>query len=282
VTDTLPTPGFDDFYVAQFNLQVRLVLKKVDNHHDAEEIVQDSLFDLFRTWGKVKTPEALLATVIKRKVWKYWSRRPSAKGAVVIALGEDTDRIPDRIADPAVTVEQRDTIRRAAEAMNSIERQVVMGRVNEHSATAIAAQAGVSTSEIRQASSRITQRMTAGNVDPQETLELEKYVGRLPRRQQMVMALAFGGYRPAVIAGHLDITPNDARVNLCHAKKALVGMLPDSADPKRRVDILLRELRRRRDLGLMPYDVKRVIPNQPRYPRSCAICEEEGRIRHGA
>jgi DNA-directed RNA polymerase specialized sigma24 family protein len=275
------TAGFEDFYTVQFDLQVGRVLKKVDNRHDAEEIIQDSLFDLYRAWDTVETPEALLATIIKRKIIKYWGRRPSAKGAIVIALGEETDRIPDRIADPAVTVEQRDTIRRAAEVMDPIERQVVMGRVNQHSSAAIAARAGVSASEVRQAGSRMAQRMAASEVNPLETLDLEKYAARLPSRQQAVMSLAFGGYRPAVIAGHLDITPNDARVNLCHAKKALVDMLPDSADPKRRVDLLLRDLRRRRDLGLMPFDVKRVVPNRPRYPRSdCQICEDTG-ARHG-
>lgn len=273
------TGSFDDFYAAQFDLQVRLVLKKVDGRHDAEEIVQDSLFDLFRTWDKAETPEALLATIIKRKVIKYWGRRPSAKGAVIIALGEEADRIPDRTADPAVTAEQRDTIRRVAEVMDPIERQVVMGRVNQHSATTIAARAGVSASEVRQAGSRMAQRMTAGDADPLEALELEKYVVRLPRRQQMVMALAFGGYRPAVIARHLEITANDARVNLCHAKKALVGMLPANTDPKR-VNVLLRNLRHRRDLGLMPCDVKRDIPDWHRYLHALVTCNEAG-TRYG-
>lgn len=276
------TGGFEEFYTVQFNLQVRLVLKKVDNRHDAEEIVQDSLFDLYRIWDTVETPEALLATIIKRKIIKYWGRRPSAKGAVVIALGEETDRIPGRIADPAVTVEQRDTIRRAAELMNPIERQVVMGRMNQHSTTEIAAQAGMSASEVRHAGHRMEQRMAAEVDFADITVDLARYVVYLPRRQQEVIALAFCGYRPVAIAGHLGITPNDARVNLCHAKKALKGLLPPSIDPVWQIEVMLREVRHRRDLGLMPYEVKRIVPNRPRYPRpGCQICEDAG-TRHGA
>lgn len=266
MTATSPADNFDGFYAAQFELQVRRLHKQVDNRYDAEEIVQDSLFDLFRVWDKAETPEALLSTIIRRKVFKYWGRRPSAKGATVIALGEEADRVPDRVADPAVTVEQRDTIRRAADVMSPIERRIVMGRARQDSAVAIAAEEGVNADAVRNAGRRMEQRMVAtiGSEEAPpdlEAIDLAKYIKRLPRQQRMVFSLAIDGYQPAAIAQVLHITSNNARVNLHHATKAVVGMLPALADAEHRVHMLIWWARRNRAKGAF---APRPIPNRPR------------------
>lgn len=253
-----PLGGFTEFYAEQFDRRVGQALKKFGiGYQDAQDIVQESLIELMPKWGtdKALDPGALLTTIIQRKVFKRWGRRSAA--APVVPLEEEVYRLEAAIADPAVTAEQRDTIRRAASFMSPIERRIVLGRARQDSAVTIATEAGVSAEAVRSTRRRLQQRMTAA-AEIQETapdlgtIDLAEYIKGLPNQQGKVLTLALEGYWPAEIAKMLEITSNDARVNLHYAKKTVIGLLPATADAQRRIPFMIRWARRRADSALAP------------------------------
>jgi hypothetical protein len=156
--------------------------------------------------------------------------------------------------------------------MSPMERQIVLGRARQDSAVAIAAEAGVSAEAVRSTNRRMQRRMAA-TVQSQETppdigpINLAEYIKDLPSQQGRVLTLALEGYWPAAIAKMLEITSNDARVNLHHAQKAVIGMLPASADAHRRIPFMIKWARRRADSAFAPRSAlnrPRGMPNQSR------------------
>lgn len=269
--------GFDQFYAAEFDRRVRYVVKKYNvGRQDAEDVVQDAMVELAPKWGtdKALEPAALLHTIIQRKVYKRWRSTDPAVAAV--PFEDEVSRLEAAVADPAVIAEQRDTIRRAANAMSPMERRIVLGRTRQDSAVTIAAEEGVKADVVRSAGRRMERRMAAtigaepAPPDP-GTIDVSKYLKRLPPQQRQVFTLAVDGFEPATIGEILHITSNNARVHLCHAKKAVAGMLPAEEDAERRIGVLIHWARRNRaSHSLFPVRSAvgrpRKMPNQPRYP----------------
>ncbi len=272
-----PVGGFGQFYAEQFDRRVRWVTGKFNvGRQDAEDVVQDAMVELAPKWGtdKARDPGALLTTIIQRKVYKRWSRPGST--TAVVPLEEEVYRLEAAVADPAVTVEHRDTIRRAASIMDPLERRIVLGRARQDSAVAIAAEEGVAADAVRSAGRRMERRMAAAiGAEPAPpdpgTIDVSKYLKRLPPQQRQVFTLAVDGFEPATIGEILHITSNNARVHLCLAKKAVAGMLPAEEDAERRIGVLIHWARRNRaSHSLFPVRSAvgrpRKMPNQPRYP----------------
>jgi len=264
-------PRHEEQHHEQFDRKVRWVVRKYGvGRQDAEDIVQDSMVELAPKWGTCKAlePEALLTTIIKRKVFKRW-RRPAA---AVVPLEDEVQQLEAAVADPAVTAEQRDTIRRAASVMSPIERRIVLGRARQDSAVTIAAEEGMSAVAVRSTGHRMERRMAAVTESEQApdlgAINVATYARRLPKQQRTVFTLALEGYEPAAIAKILH-TSNNARVNLYHAKRAVIGMLPTLAAGHYTVPHLIGAARRNRAVGFASPSAigrPRKMPNQPRYP----------------
>lgn len=259
--------GFEGFYAAQYDLRVSQTAGKVGGKQNAEDIVQDAMLDLYRMWDQAKNPEALLTTIVQRKVYKFWD---SKERHAASALGPETDKVADPAAGPEVLAEQRDTIRRATEAMSPIEREIVAGRTQRDSAAAIASRTGATEQQVRRAGRRMERRMASVLADPEPTPELAAMdvvpcIKRLPLRQRQVLGLAIEGLRPAAIAQVFHITPNNARVNLHHAKKAMAGVLaeflPDETVAADMLDHMIEWTQKMRDTWAF---APRPVPNQPR------------------
>lgn len=259
--------GFEAFYAAQYRLRVRQAAGKVGGKQNAEDIVQESMLDLLRMWEQAKDPEALLTTIIQRKVYKLWN---GEKRRAASALSPETEETADPAAGPEVLAEQRNTIRWAAESMSPIEREIVAGRAQRDSAAAIAARTGATEQQIRHAGRRMERRMASALAEPGPVpelaaIDLAPYRNRLPLRQRQVLTLALEGMRPAVIAQVFHITPNNARVNLHHARKAMIGILaevfPDDDAAAGMLDHLIEWTQSVRDGWAF---APRPVPNRPR------------------
>lgn len=265
---------FAAFFAGQFEQRVNGVVKRFNvGRQDAEDVVQEAMLDLMPKWGtdRARNPEALLTTIIQRRVYRFWGRSaPAAVGP----LDDEVYWLEASAADPAVTAEQRDTIRRAADVLSPVERRIVLGRALQDPAAAVAVEVGVSAEAVRSAGRRMQQRMMAA-AESQDAvpglgpIDVAEYIKDLPHQQGRVLTLALEGFWPSTIGQILGITSNDARVNLHHAKKAVIGMLPASADAERRIPFMIKWARRRADSAFSPRSASsqpRGVPSQFRRP----------------
>ena len=242
---------FEAFYRRHFRHRVAQVRKAVGSHHDAEDIVQVSFIDLAVRWETAEQPEKLLSTIIYRQTCKHWRRQPSAKGIVETVLADEAEQVRARTPDPADVAEQRESIARIAKRITPVEREIVAARFHGDTAARIASAHEVRPNELRHAERWMRQRM-AELIEPPQAgpIPLGLYAARLPTRQREVFELALAGVYIGQIAAHLRITQNCARVNLCHAKKAVNVMLhgPDHAGAAKAMNRQLRDARRERAL----------------------------------
>jgi DNA-directed RNA polymerase specialized sigma24 family protein len=270
-------PDFDGYYRANFRRLVHQVQhKKRLGFHDAEDVVQGALAELAPQWEQAENPDALLATIIHRKVIKHWEQQPFTKGVSVSYLGEDAELLHSRAQDPAVAAEHVDTLRQLNRELHlePIEQDIVLGRARGLSTAEIADMTQTSAVRVRQIGRRLKQRAAtfAAPVDPGGGFEavLAKLIARLPPRQGEVMTWTMRGFHPTAIAEFLGITANDARVNLSHARKALAAMDAKVAMDAEMMIAIRRTFRGRGRILVDPEPVvhagnlARIIPNRPR------------------
>ena len=247
-------PGFEGFYRANFSRLVSQMQRtKRLGFHDAEDIVQASFAELAPQWEQAENPAALLATIMHRKTIRHWEQQPFAKGVSTAYIGEDAERLHSSAQDPAVSVEHIDALRHLNRELRlePIEQDIVLGRAQGLTTAEIANKAEISAAQVRQIGRRLKQRATAVATpvphDPRGTMDsiVMAHIKRLPPRQRVVMAWAVRGYRPVSIASALEITANDARVNLAHARKAMAAMNADVALDAETLIVLRRTMRGR-------------------------------------
>ncbi|MEY9931734.1 RNA polymerase sigma factor (sigma-70 family) [Catenulispora sp. GP43] len=250
---TVPA-AFVEFHSATYPANLRWVTRLVGgDHHDAEEILQDSYFDLFTRWDSARKPAALMTTIVKRRVIKYWKRH-KREAPVLVDVEEARRLAADRTPpapDPAVLAELRDELRRAMAALSPAERHIVVARAAEHSTREIADQLDVSARQVLAAKVRLQQRVAPPTAHHPDEVDWAGLIHGLPGRQRQVMVLAMlYGLKPAAIASRLDITGNTARSVLSQSKRKVAAMAPIPMEEA--VHHIERILRLSRALGGFP------------------------------
>ncbi|MFL6111022.1 MAG: sigma-70 family RNA polymerase sigma factor [Catenulispora sp.] len=229
---------FDVFYAAAFHPCVARTARMLDGDvATAEDVVQDAMMALYDVWARVENKGGWLVTTCQRKVWKHWANR----GHAPVTLQEDMS-FPALDADPLEIVELRDELRRTAEELYPEELAIFSRIADGDSLTRIASAESSTVARIRATVRQAQRRLKNDPVDSDQTEAdvLERYrslLARLPSRQRQVMSLALSGVKPAAIASRLNISANSARVNLHHAKQALVQM--PTAPPLHVLDALI-------------------------------------------
>lgn len=223
---------FDAFFHCHHGRRVRLVAKKIADFHHAEDLVLEAFFELGLKWDGAENPEAFLTTIVNRKISKYLHRRSQNREIVAESSPETVEAYVGfhQTPDPAITVERRDTIRRAAARMTPFERRLASDRAQQFTTREIAERYGVSRSKVGLTERRMHHRLSEMFDEPtpgDRITSLHKGVRLLPLRQREVMTLALNDVRPEQIATRLGITPNNARVNLWHARRTLRQVLTD-------------------------------------------------------
>ncbi|MEY9929632.1 RNA polymerase sigma factor (sigma-70 family) [Catenulispora sp. GP43] len=247
---------FEDFYSAVHDSQVAQVTWLLNGDRaDAEDIVQQSMMELYLAWPNVTKHYGWLQTACERKVWKRWNSR----GRIPLPL-EEAVRLPGAEPDPADRAALGDDVRAAAQVLSREEMALFQRIADGYTLAQIADVYSLTVPQIRTAIKKARCRFAAAPAGPLESEEevLEYCRSRLehlPPQQEEVMTWALYGVKPDVIASWMGISANGARVNLHHAKTALAHMPGAPSGPF--ISELIRTMRQRFALDRSPSQLLR-------------------------
>lgn len=245
-------------------LAVSRAMRSGLSYADAEDIAQDTLFDLYRYISREgEEPRSLLA----------WSSVVAARRAIHRRSGLNREipagnSLPDGVLDDqaqiADVLAERDQIRRWVGKLPGPQQQVIALFMDGYQADEIGRmlQVPVSLVRVRQrtaieklrkdlvvqmsADDRAEQAQQAEEraavvravaqarmLPPTKEPALQGVLAALPPRQKEVLQLSRRGYKPAQIARLLGLSPNTVRVNLCHARKNMREAMGEAVEEER-------------------------------------------------
>ncbi|MEU4197187.1 SigE family RNA polymerase sigma factor [Kribbella sp. NPDC026611] len=147
------TEDFEEFARARIPHLYRTAWLLTGDRHHAEDLVQDTLANLLRTWHKIDNPEAyartaLVRTYISQRRRKSWSERPTA----------DLPETAERPGDP----ELRMALQSALAELAPLDRAVLVLRFFEdRSVEQVALDLGKNASAITTRTARALGRLRA-------------------------------------------------------------------------------------------------------------------------
>jgi len=150
------SPDFERFVLDRSTVLLRTAVLLVGDRGHAEDLVQTALLRLARRWSSIREhPEAYARKVLVNLVRDHWRR---TRRYPERELDESTPHATTR--DPADTVLDRDTLRRALALLPRRQREVMVLRYFvDLSVAATAATLGVTEGTVKQQASRAVARL---------------------------------------------------------------------------------------------------------------------------
>jgi RNA polymerase sigma-70 factor (sigma-E family) len=150
--------GYEAFVAARIAALSRTAYLLTGNHHDAEDLVQSTLFKAARAWHRMKgDPEPYVRRIMYNESVSRWRRRRIAEFSTA-----ELPEPPPADADNDVDVDTKIELQRALQALTAKQRTMLVLRFYEdltEQRTAAALGVSVSTvkSETRRALARLSQ-----------------------------------------------------------------------------------------------------------------------------
>ncbi|MFK4086644.1 SigE family RNA polymerase sigma factor [Kribbella sp. NPDC020789] len=144
---------FEEFARARVGPLYRTAWLLCGDRHHAEDLVQETLANMLKVWGRIDTPEAyartaLVRTFVSQRRRKSWSERPTS--------------VMPETAGPGVDVELRVALQRALGELAALDRAVLVLRYFEdRSVEQVALDLGKKPSAITTRTARALERLRA-------------------------------------------------------------------------------------------------------------------------
>ena len=118
--------AFAELMRAYYAYVYAVVIKIVNNRHDAEEVVQDTFFNAYRGLPQLEDRtkfKGWLAKIARNRA-RNWRRSQKVDTVSIDEVGEHTLQVPDAVDDELIRAEQRELIRRAMETLPEKDREI--------------------------------------------------------------------------------------------------------------------------------------------------------------
>ena len=118
--------AFAELMRAYYAYVYAVVIKIVNNRHDAEEVVQDTFFNAYRGLPQLEDRtkfKGWLAKIARNRA-RNWRRKQRVDTMSIDEVSESTLQTPDAVADELIRDEQRELIRRAMETLPQKDREI--------------------------------------------------------------------------------------------------------------------------------------------------------------
>jgi len=219
------------FYATHYEGVVRFVTARLDQDA-AEDVVAEAFTAVWKRWGELDDPAGYLYGACKNKMKTEYADRHRRPVAVAEVPDQPATAAPAGLAGEAIS---------ARLLLKSLDLDtepkhmalVAAGLADGYDRRRVAEMTGLPLAEVhrlvrqlrkhwRTREAKRLRTAPAGYIPQRLTGQA---VRELPRRQRQVMALAALGVRPVAIAALLDIEPGGARVNLHHARQAILAKI---------------------------------------------------------
>ncbi len=118
--------AFAELMRAYYAYVYTVVIKIVNNPHDAEEVVQETFFSAYRGLPQLEDRSKFKGWLaeIGRNRARNWRRSQKVDTVSIDDVGEHTLQVPDAVDDELIRAEQRELIRRAMETLSDKDREI--------------------------------------------------------------------------------------------------------------------------------------------------------------
>lgn len=210
------------------------VVKYLRSHgadaESAQDAAQEAFYRSASRLHEVSNPRAYLFMAAKRAYADAVAlrQRQVSTDFTAITSGPGTSGAAESAEERVLLGELAADVRRTIEQLPQAEREIaVLYLLHDQTASEVAARTGYEYKAVRTVLPQVRHKIAMllrGETaeEPQSTTTASrKLVNSLPPRQRQVFELDEQGLLPHQIAERLGITANNARVNLCHARKKL-------------------------------------------------------------
>ena len=118
--------AFADLMREYYAYVYAIVVRIVDNAHDAEEVVQDAFFNVYQGLGQLEDATKFKSWLaeITRNCARQWLRKQRDETVSLDEVNEQTLQTEDAPDERLMQLEQRELIRRAIETLSPKDREI--------------------------------------------------------------------------------------------------------------------------------------------------------------